>query len=185
MRRDGTALLAPTDLQDPVPGLLGLKFDPTVVFDQYTDAFVLAFIVRRPLTQESWIVVTTIPDATAADRSTWARPRSAATAPAETVWRLREASRGPTLRRSAIAVGRERIAPFGTQAGGSTATRDTWWHPGDLRLVNAFHDADLDRVYAAHILFGDLQPDRITRGSPEAAIKWYQVHPRAGSRPRG
>jgi hypothetical protein len=279
--REGGEMLAPTGLQELVPGLLGLKYDPKVVFDQYTNAFVLTFLVRRPSTQESWIVVTTIPDATAADRSTWCGaqlkgdgvPRNgpqwadypavgydvdgvtiatnafnfgghnafryaqiysipnaelfqtpcdpsdavAFTAfaqkqtrdpngskaftiqPAQTegasngdqyllsfdpsgsdvvVWRLRETAHGPTLSRSAVAVGRARVAPYGTQAGGSFRDDDTWWDPGDLRLVNAFYDADLRRVYAAHVLFKDLEPDSFTGGYPESVIKWYEVHPK-------
>jgi hypothetical protein len=278
--RDGNALVTPTELQDLVPGLLGLTYDPKVVFDQYTDAFVLTFLVRRPSTQESWIVVTTIPDATAAEPSSWcgARlpgdgvPRNGPqwadypavgydadgvtiatnafnfggrnafryaqvysitnaelfrspcdpsdavaftpfgrkqtrdpsgskaftiqpaqtegasngdqyllsfdpTGPGVVVWRLRETAQGPTLGRTAIGVGRARIAPYGTQAGGSYRDDDTWWDPGDLRLVNAFYDADTGRVYAAHVLLKDLEPDALTGGYPESVIKWYEVHP--------
>jgi hypothetical protein len=69
--RAGTQLLAPTDLASLVPGVQGQKFDPKIVYDQYTQTFVLTFLVRRPATRQSWVVVTTIPDATAADQTTW------------------------------------------------------------------------------------------------------------------
>jgi len=93
------------------------------------------------------------------------------------VWRLRETPDGPRLSNRAIPVPRAQIAPYGTQRGGSYANDDTWWDPGDLRLVNAFYDADRHRLYAAHTIFHNLRPDPITGGYPEAAIRWYEVHP--------
>jgi hypothetical protein len=278
--RDGTELLAPTRFSDLVPGLLGQKYDPKVVFDQYIDTFILTFLVRHPSTRQSWIVVTTIPDRTAAQQSTWCgtqligdgvrfnraqwadypavgydsdsvaiatnafdfggrnafryaqiywianielfRPECNAadpvsftafarsktrepgntraftiqpaqteglsngdqfllsydpSSPAVVVWRLRETANGPALRRSAISVGHAKISPYGTQRGGSYRDDNTWWDPGDLRFVNAFYDADLRRLYAAHVVYRDLKPDRVTGAYPEAAIRWYEVHP--------
>jgi hypothetical protein len=278
--RAGTELLAPTRLSDLVPGVLGQKYDPKIVFDQYTDTFILTFLVRHPASRTSWIVVTTIPDRTAAQRATWCgaqldgdgvnfnraqwadypavgydadsvaiatnafdfggrnafryaqiywisntelfRPacdagdpvtftpfaRSATREPSETkaftiqpaqtegasngdqyllsydpsgpavvVWRIRETAGGPSLRRSDIPVGHVKISPYGTQRGGSYRDDDTWWDPGDLRFVNSFYDADLRRLYAAHVVYRDLKPDRVTGAYPEAVIKWYEVHP--------
>ncbi|MFB3737502.1 MAG: hypothetical protein ACE14W_00880 [Candidatus Velamenicoccus archaeovorus] len=93
------------------------------------------------------------------------------------VWRLAMGSTGPRLTRAALPVERVSIAPFGTQGGGSLRKADTWWDPGDLRLINAFYDADLDRLYAAHVIFRDLRPDPGPGGYPEAAIRWYEVAP--------
>jgi hypothetical protein len=93
------------------------------------------------------------------------------------VWRLRQTPAGPRLSNRAIPVRRAEIAPYGTQRGGSYINDDTWWDPGDLRLVNAFYDADRHRLYAAHTVFHNLRPDPITGGYPEAAIRWYEVHP--------
>lgn len=46
-------------------------FDPKVVYDPYGDTFVLAFLGVNDAQQQSWILVVTIPDATADQRSTW------------------------------------------------------------------------------------------------------------------
>jgi hypothetical protein len=276
--RDGSVRLPPTSLDGLTPGIAGERFDPKVVYDQYTETFVLAWLIRDEPDQASWVVVTTIPDATAASMSTWcgaqlhgdgvdangpqwadyptlgydansvaiatnafnfqqrrgfaysqifyiandelfsptcdgtvaltvfaqsatrdpdgtkaftlqpAQTEGASngdqfflsydeSGPAVVVWRLRETSTGLALRRRALRVSRAQISPYGTQRGGSYRDDDSWWDPGDLRLVNAFYDADLDRVYAAHVIFRDLRPDRVTGGYPEAAIRWYEVHP--------
>ncbi|MGZ4110495.1 MAG: hypothetical protein ACXVP7_12515 [Actinomycetota bacterium] len=274
--RDGSELLPPTDLASLIPGVQGQKFDPKIVYDQYTSTFVLTFLVRRPATRQSWIVVTAIPDATASDETTWCGtklhgdtvpkngkqwadytemgydsdsiaidtnaftfggpfayaqiysiantdlfgtcdPASPVTftpltgdstrnpdgakaftiQPAQTqgasngdqyflsygrsgalvVWRLRETAAGLRLTNAAIAVKPEVIPPFGTQAGGSYRNPDTWWDPGDLRLVNAFYDADLGRIYTAHAVAANLKPDTMTGGYIESAIRWYEVEP--------
>jgi hypothetical protein len=94
------------------------------------------------------------------------------------VWRLKEAASGLRLMRAELPVARVSISPFGTQGGGSLKKANTWWDPGDLRLVNAFYDADLDRLYAAHVIFRDLRPDTTRGGYPEAAIRWYEVAPK-------
>jgi hypothetical protein len=93
------------------------------------------------------------------------------------VWRLAEGAAGLVLKRVEVPVARVSISPFGTQGGGSLKKADTWWDPGDLRLINAFYDADLDRLYAAHVIFRDLRPDTRPGGYPEAAIRWYEVAP--------
>jgi hypothetical protein len=276
--RDGSVRLPSTPLDGLTPEIVGERFDPKVVYDQYTQTFVLTWLIRREAEQESWIIVTTIPDATASTMSTWCgaqlhgdgvddngpqwadyptvgydansvaiatnafnfqQRRGFAyaqilhvpndelfsstcdgtvaltvfaqdatrdpdgtkaftlqpaqtdgpsngdqfflsydeTGPAVVVWRLRETTAGLALRRRALPVSRAQISPYGTQRGGSYRDDDTWWDPGDLRLVNAFFDARLRRVYAAHVIFRDLRPDRVTGGYPEAAIRWYEVHP--------
>jgi hypothetical protein len=93
------------------------------------------------------------------------------------LWRVREGGRGLTLARTSIAVPRATISPYGTQGGGSVRDSNTWWDPGDLRLVSAFYDADLRRVYAAHVILRDLRPDPDVRTYAEAAIRWYEVSP--------
>jgi hypothetical protein len=93
------------------------------------------------------------------------------------LWRLRQTTGGPRLTRVAIPVGKVTVSPYGTQAGGGLNNPNTWWDPGDLRLVNAFYDPDLRRVYAAHVIFRNLKPDAVTGGYQEAAIRWYEVAP--------
>ncbi len=93
------------------------------------------------------------------------------------LWRLRRTTKGLALARVSLRVPRAKVSPFGTQKGGSIVDDDTWWDPGDLRLVNAFYDAALDRIFAAHVVYRDLRPDPITGRYPEAAIRWYEVRP--------
>ena len=93
------------------------------------------------------------------------------------LWRLRQTTGGLSLTRAALPVSKVTISPYGTQAGGGLNNSNTWWDPGDLRLVNAFYDPDLDRIYAAHTIFRNLKPDAKTGGYKEAAIRWYEVAP--------
>jgi hypothetical protein len=93
------------------------------------------------------------------------------------LWRLRQTTSGPRLSRVAIPVDKVTVSPYGTQAGGGLNNSNTWWDPGDLRLVNAFYDPDLHRIYAAHVIFRNLKPDSVTGGYQEAAIRWYEVAP--------
>jgi hypothetical protein len=67
-------------LQSLAPSLPGgaVVFDPKVVFDPYRGRFVIAFLAGhgRPFTpgfRKSWIVVVSIPEATATDPGTWCR----------------------------------------------------------------------------------------------------------------
>jgi hypothetical protein len=93
------------------------------------------------------------------------------------LWRLRQTAAGLKLTRVAIPVGKVTVSPYGTQAGGGLNNSNTFWDPGDVRLVNAFYDPDLRRVYAAHVIFRNLRPDTVTGGYEEAAIRWYEVAP--------
>ncbi len=70
--RTGVPVLGPEPLNSIDPSLGGaFTFDPKVVYDQYNDTFVMAFLVFDQSPRTSEIVVTTIPNATAADTSTW------------------------------------------------------------------------------------------------------------------
>jgi hypothetical protein len=67
-------------LRSLAPSLPGgaFVFDPKVVFDPYRGRFVIAFLAGhgRPFTpgfRKSWIVVVSIPEATATDAGTWCR----------------------------------------------------------------------------------------------------------------
>lgn len=70
--RSGVPVLGPESLEsiDPTLGD-GILFDPKVIYDQYNDTFVLVFLEFGVSPQRSRIIVTTIPDATAADTTTW------------------------------------------------------------------------------------------------------------------
>ena len=94
------------------------------------------------------------------------------------VWALKERASGLTLRRAAIPVGRVAISPYGTQGGGGLKRSNTWWDPGDLRLINAFYDPERNRLYAAHTIYRDVKPDALRAGYGEAAIRWYEVVPK-------
>lgn len=91
------------------------------------------------------------------------------------LWRLREARNDLALTRTSIRVNSVGIAPFATQGDGSLDAANTWWDPGDLRLINAFADLDRGRVYGAHVIERDLGPDTQTGGYVEAAIRWYEI----------
>lgn len=275
----GTAVLGPISFEGFGSFPAGTDvFDPKVIYDQYGGVFVLAFLAVNDGLKKSWVVVVSIPGATAADQTTWCTRQIAAdrvkgdgrqwadypglgydldrvavttnqfnfggtqgyayaqilsfpkttlydcaqavtfdvfagtatrnpggtkaftiqpatsvgTNPADQyflsfqknvatdsaliLWRLRETVTGLKLSKAGLDVARVSISPFGTQGGG-TGNSNTWWDPGDLRLVNAFYDADLNRVYAAHTIFRDLKPDTNTGGYAESVIRWYEVAP--------
>jgi hypothetical protein len=270
----GVPVVGPNPLQTLFSLPAGTQvFDPKVVYDQYDDTFVLTFLGVNDARRRSWILLVTIPNATANDPESWcgailngdrtvgdgrqfadypglgyssdqvvvtantfafdglrfqgavalAFPKgrlydcdrtltldtflggqtrnpdgSAAFGlqPATTtgpgrqllmlsfqpgrpnfivLWRLREARNGLALKRTSIRVNNVGIAPFATQGGGRLQTANTWWDPGDLRLINAFADLDRDRVYSAHVIARDLDPDTQTGGYVEAAIRWYEI----------
>lgn len=275
----GVAVIAPTSFEPFFTYPSGTQvFDPKVVYDQYGQTFVFAYLAVNDHLRRSWIQIVTIPDATAADTSTWCARRLRAdqvpgdgrqwadypglgydagrvvvtsnqfdfahfdfdyaqvlafpktslydctqraaphvfagtatrnpdrsqaftlqpaqsagietikqyflsfersrTSSSLVVWRLKDAASGLRLQRAAISVSRVAISPYGTQAGGSLKKANTWWDPGDLRLINAFYDADLGRLYAAHVIYRDLGPDARPGGYAEAAIRWYEVAPK-------
>ncbi|MEX0990701.1 MAG: hypothetical protein WD004_00300 [Actinomycetota bacterium] len=71
--KTGVEEVAPVDIGSLVPGPLAFSFDPKVVYDQYTDTYVLAFVgvdeIAFPITSRIYLV--SIPDATAATPATW------------------------------------------------------------------------------------------------------------------
>jgi len=95
------------------------------------------------------------------------------------LWRIDVRSGGPVLQSVALPVGRTRAPPWGTQCQGSLNRSDTWWDAGDIRIVSAFYDADLGRVYAAHAVGKDLTPDPQTGTYVESVVRWYEVQPRS------
>jgi hypothetical protein len=278
--RSGTTAIGP----DPLIGLFSLPnrtqvFDPKVVYDPYGHTFVMAFLAVNDALERSWILVVTIPNATASDPTTWcgsqidsdrtkgdgaqwadypglgfdgdrititsnqfdfsgSRFRSVqilsfaksrlydcteqvrfatftandtlnpdgtlafTIQPATTaggtnpsaqyllsfedgtpnfvvVWKVKRTTKGVKLTRAAVKVAPAPIAPYGTQGNGSLRKANTWWDPGDLRFVNAFYDARLNRVYAAHVVADDLKRDSTTGGYLESAVRWYEVRPAA------
>ncbi len=272
----GAEVLGPDPLRPLFPLPSGTQvFDPKVVYDQYRDTFVLTFLGVNDPRGRSWILIVTIPNGTASDRSTWcgskivgdrtkgdgeqfadypglgydaehvvlttnqfdisgqayrgaqllafpkarlydcsrrlsfdtfvgADTRNPDGTPAFTIqpattvgpggnlyltsfqdaasdrvilWRLREGARGLALTNTAIKVPSVRIGPFGTQGGGSLGAADSWWDPGDLRLVNAFADLTRGRVFAAHVVARDFRPDTETGDYVEAGIRWYDIRP--------
>lgn len=94
-----------------------------------------------------------------------------------TAWRIRPTATGLVLKKVEMSTGRTKFAPPGTQGGGSLTNSDTWWDTGDMRLINAFYDADRNALYAAHVVGRDLGPDTVTGGYPESVIRWYEVLP--------
>ena len=95
-----------------------------------------------------------------------------------TVWRIRSAADGSLkLRKTALVVGKTRMPPPGTQAGGSLTDVETWWDTGDARLINAFYDVDRGALYSVHAVSGKLGPDTVTDGYVESVIRWYEVWP--------
>jgi len=93
------------------------------------------------------------------------------------VWRIKTTSTGLKLKRGVIPIGKTFIPLPGTQGGGAVDDVDTYWDAGDMRLINAFYDADAHQLFAAHAVFKDFTPDTITGGYPETGVRWYEVNP--------
>ncbi|MEP6757754.1 MAG: hypothetical protein ABJB55_01005 [Actinomycetota bacterium] len=88
------------------------------------------------------------------------------------VWRLRIVGGQLRADRTAKAVTRVRLPPYGYQCG-STASANTWWDTGDVRLTSAFYDASTNRLYTATSVAGNAGA-----GPPESVIRWYETAPR-------
>ncbi|MGH2636029.1 MAG: hypothetical protein ACRDHU_07790 [Actinomycetota bacterium] len=70
--RTGAVVVAPMQLDVLHPDSAGrFAFDPKVVYDQYNDTFVLAYLVQEDAPKLSRIIVVAIPNTTAATTSTW------------------------------------------------------------------------------------------------------------------
>ena len=96
-----------------------------------------------------------------------------------TIWRIKPTASGFALKRASKRTGKVSFPPFGTQGGGDPNDPDLWWDAGDHRFINAFYDADQNQIFTAHAVFRDLQPDSLTGGYPEAAVRWYEIDPAA------
>ncbi len=282
--RAGVQVVAPIQLDALNPGSAGhLAFDPKVVYDQYADTFLVVYLVEEDSPRLSLIVTVAIPDATAANPSTWCstsfpgdalptapavwadypgvgfndsrvtittnqftfpssiglfrssqvmtidkgglydcdQPEPVPTVfvgtqtrddvghqaftlrPAETVgsspgaqlmlsfepqrgrfdyltvWRIKPTAHGFALKRASGLTGRVAIAPIGTQGEGGLNDPNFFWDTGDTRFINAFYDADRNELFAAHAVFRNLQPDPLTGGYAEAAVRWYEIDPAA------
>jgi hypothetical protein len=278
---DGTTAVGRTTLSSLSGNPAILHFDPKVVYDQYTDTFVIAWLGQDDAPRASEIYVLAIPAATATTTSTWCRttfpgdqiaaspalwadyptlgyndaritistnqftfPSSTASfrysqvvtidksvydcslpvptptvfggtktrdrnrnqaftiQPAQSVgsspgnqllisfqrisgrgdylalWRIKPTATGFALQKACcLKTGKVSTPPPGTQGGGNVNNSNFWWDAGDLRLVNAFYDADRDQLYAAHTVFKNFKPDSLTGGYPEAGVQWYEVDP--------
>ncbi len=94
------------------------------------------------------------------------------------LWRIKPTSTGFALKKACcLGTGKVSLPPPGTQGGGGVNSSNFWWDAGDLRLVNAFYDADRNQLYAAHTVFKNFKPDTLTGGYPEAGVQWYEVDP--------
>ena len=94
------------------------------------------------------------------------------------LWRIKPTATGLTLKKACCGgTGKVSTPPPGTQGGGGVNNADFFWDAGDLRLVNAFYDADRNELFAAHTVFKNFKPDALTGGYPEAGVQWYEIDP--------
>ena len=96
-----------------------------------------------------------------------------------TIWRIKATASGFALKKASKRTGKVSIPPLGTQGGGGPNDPDLWWDAGDHRFINAFYDADQNQLFTAHAVFRNLEPDTLTGGYPEAAVRWYEIDPAA------
>ncbi|MBI3648570.1 MAG: hypothetical protein HY240_07475 [Actinobacteria bacterium] len=85
------------------------------------------------------------------------------------LWRLKFLNHNPRLARTAIGVGSVSIPPYGRQCG--TTSIDTRWDTGDMRLINAYFDADTGFLYTAHAVSHVWAP-AVNR---QSAARWYEI----------
>lgn len=92
------------------------------------------------------------------------------------VWRIKKSGGTLKLTKRSVKVGKQHLAPYGTQQGGSStcSNADTCWDTGDLRLIGAFYDADRQMLLGAHAVRRDVGTGD---GYIESAIRWYDVDP--------
>ena len=88
------------------------------------------------------------------------------------LWRLRIVNGDLTVSKTAKAVKRVALPPYGYQCD-STNKSNTWWDTGDLRLTSAFYDAGTNRLYAATAVAGNAGG-----GPQESVIRWYEAAPK-------
>ncbi|MGH2671877.1 MAG: hypothetical protein ACRDHC_02765 [Actinomycetota bacterium] len=93
------------------------------------------------------------------------------------LWRIKETATNVILKKGLVPIGRTTFPPFGTQGGAAINNRDLWWDAGDMRLINAYFDADRNELFAAHAVAKNFKPDPVTGGYLESAARWYEVIP--------
>jgi hypothetical protein len=72
--RDGSEEIAPRTLKSLFAGQFPRRtrvFDPKVVYDHFADRYILAFLAFKWSTRQSWLLMVSIPDATALAPETW------------------------------------------------------------------------------------------------------------------
>lgn len=93
------------------------------------------------------------------------------------LWRIKETATRVVLKKGTVTIGKTTFPPFGTQGGAGINNRDLWWDAGDMRLINAYFDADRNELFAAHAVAKNFKPDPVTGGYLESAARWYEVTP--------
>jgi hypothetical protein len=279
--RLGVEVVPPTLLESLHPDSDGrFAFDPKVIYDQYTDTFVLVYLVQEDSPQLSRIIAVAIPNATATDLNTWCatsfpgdalaglpaawadypglgydqdrvtitsnqftfpssqgrflfaqvmsipkgrlydctqpsptpdvfagtqtrdpngiqaftlQPAQTIGTPASTqlltsvqlagrnsylaLWRIKETATRVIMKKGTVPIGKTTFPPLGTQRGGGINNRDLWWDAGDMRLINAYFDADRNELFTAHAVAKNFKPDTVPGGYVESAARWYEVAP--------
>jgi hypothetical protein len=89
------------------------------------------------------------------------------------VFSIRSTPSGLALATVQKRVDTARVAFLGTQKG--SRSTDALWDAGDLRLINAEYDADLDRIFTSHTIRKNIAPSAY----PESAARWYEIRPGA------
>jgi hypothetical protein len=93
------------------------------------------------------------------------------------LWRIKETATNVILKKGTVSIGKTTVPPLGTQGGAAVNNRDLWWDAGDMRLINAYFDADRNELFAAHAVAKNFKPDPVTGGYLESAARWYEVIP--------
>lgn len=93
------------------------------------------------------------------------------------LWRIKETATRVIMKKGTVGIGKTTFPPLGTQRGGGINDRDLWWDAGDMRLINAYFDADRNELFAAHAVAKNFRPDPVTGGYLESAARWYEVTP--------
>jgi hypothetical protein len=93
------------------------------------------------------------------------------------LWRIKETATRVIMKKGTVGIGKTTFPLLGTQRGGGINNRDLWWDAGDMRLINAYFDADRNELFAAHAVAKNFKPDPVTGGYIESAARWYEVTP--------
>lgn len=93
------------------------------------------------------------------------------------LWRIKETATRVIMKQGTVGIGKTTFPPFGTQRGGGINNRDHWWDAGDMRLIDAYFDADRNELFTAHAVAKNFRPDTVAGGYLESAARWYEVTP--------